>query len=127
MAGVELDPGPVTPGDDKTIKTQDHSHSDDAHNISSEETAAKRFRQSPLEEMEPLGVTDLEEFAEFITPENQERMAVMLGFDLDKVEMLRCKHRENVTGVSSGTPGESTWEVRKCQAESWVQELSNGI
>ncbi len=42
----------------------------------------------------------LVEFAEYITYDNQERIAIMLGFDLDRVEVLRCKHRENVTGVS---------------------------
>ena len=122
MAGVELNPGPITPGEDKTIKTQDKSRFDDTHNIStpgtsavafesqsnnatnpsqlSEEPAAKRFRQSLPEEMEPLREADLVEFAEYITPDHQERMSVMLGFDLNKVETLRCKHRENVTGVS---------------------------
>ncbi len=122
MAGVELNPGPKTPGDDKTVKTQDKSRPDDVHNTFSqgtpvithetqsscsanpsqlsEEPAAEHFRHSPLEEMEPLREADLVEFAEYITPENQERMAVMLGFDLNRVETLRCKHREHVTGVS---------------------------
>ncbi len=101
---------------------QDQSISDDTPNIStpgisvvthetqsscstnpsqlSEEPAAGRFSQSPLEEMEPLSEADLVEFAEYVTPEHQERMSVMLGSDLDRVETLRCKHRENVTGVS---------------------------
>ncbi len=122
MAGVELNPGPITPGDDKTVETQDKSRPDDTPNTStpgtpvithepqascstnpsqlSEEPAAKCARQSPLDEMEPLREADLVEFAEYITPEHQERMSVMLGFDLSKVETLRCKHRENVTGVS---------------------------
>ncbi len=61
-------------------------------------------KQSPYEEpgtlVQPLVEAELTEFAEYITYENQERIAVMLGFGLDKVETLRCKHRENVTGVS---------------------------
>ncbi len=48
----------------------------------------------------PLGEAVLVDFAEYITYDNQERIAVMLGFDLDKVDTLRSKHRENVTGVS---------------------------
>ena len=122
MAGVELNPGPITPGDDKTVKTQGQSRPDDTHNIStpgtsavtyesqsnnatnpsqlSEEPAAERFRHSPLDKMEPLVEAELTEFAEYITYQTQERMAVMLGFDVNRVETLRCKHREHVTGVS---------------------------
>ncbi len=122
MAGVELNPGPITPGDDKTVETQDKSRPDDTPNTStpgtpvithepqascstnpsqlSEEPAAKRSRRSPLEEVEPLSEADLVEFAEYITPEYHERMSIMLGFDVDRVETLRCKHREHVTGVS---------------------------
>ncbi len=48
----------------------------------------------------PLREKHLVEFSEYISYENQERIAVLLGFDLDKVDTLRCKHRENVTGVS---------------------------
>ncbi len=50
--------------------------------------------------MEPLAEPELVEFSEFITYVNQERIAVMLGSNIDKVEILHCKHRENVTGVS---------------------------
>ncbi len=50
--------------------------------------------------MNPLGEPELVEFSDYITYDAQERIALMLGFDLDKVEILRCKHRENVTGVS---------------------------
>ncbi len=78
MAGVELNPGPITPGDEKT-----------------------QSRHEPVTSFhEPLGEPELVEFADHITPDIQERIAIMLGFDLDKVETLRCKHRQNVTGVS---------------------------
>ncbi len=184
MAGVELNPGPITPGDeksvekqeqpipapsqtlsgDKTVVKQEKPIPDPAQNhwslqlryfmffitmvyhffvnlfnyektgvkqkpihasaqtpseqgvsLVTEETEAKQYSearqepsvtsaQSPQELaapfMQPLGEPELVEFAEFITPENQERIAVMLGSNLDKVEMLRCKHRENVTAVS---------------------------
>ncbi len=81
MAGVELNPGPITPGDEKSVEKQEQA------------AAAAPF-------MQPLGELELVEFAEFIIPENQERIAVMLGSNLDKVEILRSKHRENVTAVS---------------------------
>ena len=64
-------------------------------------TSAQSLNEEPAAPlMQPLGESELVEFAEFIIPENQERIAVMLGSNLDKVEMLRSKHRENVTGVT---------------------------
>ena len=114
-----LNPGPITPGNEKTVEKQDQCSPGDAQTTSTEETpcvtqinyptnlsqlteepAAKRLKQSHFDEMQPLGEAELVQFAEYIIPEIQERMAVLLGFDLDKVETLRCKHRENVTGVS---------------------------
>ncbi len=118
-----LHPGPINPGEEKTIKgkrkQQDQCSPDNTQTTSTAETsyvtqinyptnpsqiteepAAKRFKQSHFEEIQPLREAELVQFAEYITPEIQERMAVMLGFELDKVETLRCKHRENVTGVS---------------------------
>ncbi len=123
MAGVELNPGPITPADDKTVEKQEQAIPAPARNITeeevlllTEETEAKQFtepRQEPsvistesLHEepaapfLQPLGEPELVEFSEFITYVNQERIAVLLGSNIDKVEMLRSKHRENVTGVS---------------------------
>ncbi len=61
--------------------------------------------QAPHEEPaasfhEPLREPELVELAPYITYDKQQRIAVMLGFDLDKVETLRSKHRENVTEIS---------------------------
>ncbi len=50
--------------------------------------------------IQPLEEQELVEFAEYISYEYQERIAVMLGFDLNKVDTLRCKHREHITGVT---------------------------
>ncbi len=141
MAGVELNPGPVTPVDDKTKVVHEGLNPGDAQNITpgnmpeisaaieptsalesdeegahyisneshfrqrSDEHVAGKGRQSKQEDtkdtfMQPLIEAELVEFADYIPYDNQERLAIMLGFDLNKVEILRGKHRENVTGVS---------------------------
>ncbi len=100
MAGVELNPGPINPGYEESVEKQEQAISAPAQNITEEEVPllTKETEAAPF--MQPLAEPELAEFAEFIIPENQERIAVMLGSNLDKVEMLRSKHRENVTGVS---------------------------
>ncbi len=78
---------------------------DDDVNHRSEEPATKKSQQSQHERIgsnviQPLAEPELVEFSDYITHDNQEKIAVMLGFGLNKVETLRGKHRENVTGVS---------------------------
>ncbi len=74
--------------------------------IKSRQEFPARYTQSLHEEEpvasfhEPLGEPEVVELSQYITYDNQERVAIMLGSDLDKVETLRCKHRENVTGVT---------------------------
>ncbi len=70
----------------------------------SEEPVADNGQQSQHEAvgsyLMPLRKSELVDFSDFITYDTQERISIMLGFDLNKVETLRCKHRENVTGVN---------------------------
>ncbi len=78
---------------------------DDEVSQRSEEHVADKGEQTQHKGVESNLMLQLEEpelidLSDYITYENQERISVMLGFDLNKVETLRCKHRENVTGVN---------------------------
>ncbi len=172
MAGVELNPGPRTPDNNKTEIGKGQNDADDTQNIStgnieeicegttprqtgdneadgaknisaenmqeisgestpsnapkqtvdlsddgphnvindggvsqrSEEPVADKGKQSQHEgvgsNLMPLRESELVDFSAYITYDIQGRISVLLGFDLNKVDTLRSKHRENVTGVS---------------------------
>ncbi len=82
---------------DTTNVTKLSSDACDGLQLQSESKASPITGKS---QMLPLKEQELVEFSEYIRYESQERIAVMLGADLDRVETLRGKHRENVIGVS---------------------------
>ena len=119
MAGVELNPGPITPGDDKTVGKEEPSNKNSMSEEDTHETQAKyaeyetiKASTSDIHEhsshkelsMKPLGEAELREFAKYIPEENQEDIAFMLRVKPKKVNtlsklMLRLKLKKVKTGV----------------------------
>ncbi len=52
--------------------------------------------------MDPVTDTELSELAEYIPPNTQERIALILQMGREVVQNLRGEHRENTHGVSLG-------------------------
>ncbi len=50
--------------------------------------------------MNPVSEAEMSELAEHVTPMAHERIAVILGMDLDVVANLRGEHREHMHGIS---------------------------
>ena len=76
---------------DADVSQRSEEHVADKGQLSQHEAAGSNLM--------PLRESDLVVFSDYITYDIQERISLMLGFDLNKVEILRCKHRENVTAV----------------------------
>ncbi len=54
------------------------------------------------EYMKPVTEKELSELAEYIPPNAQERIALILGMEGEVVANLRGEHRENMHGISLG-------------------------
>ncbi len=119
MAGVELNPGPITAGDDKTVGKEEPSSKNSMSEEDTHETQAKYAEYETIKgptsdihehsshkelSMKPLGEAELREFAKYIPEENQEDIAFMLRVKPKKVNtlsklMLRLKLKKVKTGV----------------------------
>ncbi len=73
--------------------------------------------------MKPVTEAELSELADYIPPNIQERIAIILGTKTEVVTNLRGRHRENIHGISLGIL--KTWSNKHHEPGNRIVRIIN--